>query len=72
VLRAGWLILAAEAVALATMLPSVPSSAGAQWVRGLVERHSLPVRLDRPLSATLTTLAGLLSTDDTPSMGFGP
>jgi len=72
VLRCGWLILAAEAVALANTLPLVPTSAAACWVLGLVEHHALAIRLDQPLSATLTTLAGLLCADDIPWTSYQP
>jgi len=61
VVRAGWSILAAEAVAVGTTLPSPPSSIAARWVLGLVDQLPSPLRVDRPLSASLAALAHALS-----------
>jgi histidine ammonia-lyase len=69
VVTAGWLILAAEAVALSHLLPSPATSAAARWLRCHIEGVGGGVRIDRPLGGTLAALATALASDGVPGGG---
>jgi histidine ammonia-lyase len=60
----GWVVLAAELLAVATVLQRSrrsPTSAAAIWLTELVDEVHGEVRLDVPLSSAIEAFAGVLS-----------